>query len=202
MCAGEQKCDGHTYGVGAILNEEQMRTVLGIFAVLAFSTACNAPARRPVVPSVLFVPPGATNIRPETKTDGTTGVTYVVAEPFPADVLLGQIRRSLPSPDWQPLPDDWLNPGMASSHTRGWTDFDDERRKPATHVHQWLAQWRDSRGNVVSYTLRYDSKIKPGDIDLSPPDNSNLSVTAVWVPERVAKQMMSSAGRGRLSLVS
>ena len=50
-----------------------------------------------------------------------------------------------------------------------------------------------SQGNVVWYVLRYDSKMKEG-VDLSRPDNSNLSVTAVWVPAPVAEQIISSAG--------
>lgn len=196
MCVSEQKCDGQIQSVGAILTREQMRTTLSIFAIVAFCAACSTPTPQPAALSALVVPPDATNVRRETKPDGTAGVTYAVQEEFPADALLGRIRAALTTPDWQPLPNDWLNPDLASSHTRGWTDFDEGRRTPPTHVHQWSAQWRDSKGNVVSYSLRYDSKIQPAGVDVSRPDNSNVSVTALWVPERVAKQMMSSAGRG------
>jgi hypothetical protein len=150
---------------------------------------------RLALPSVLVVPPGATDVRPEAKPTGEIGVMYFVEEEFDADALLGRIRAALPSPAWQPLPNDWLNPSLVSSHTRGWTDFDDATRAPATHVHQWLAQWQDSNGNVVWYALRYDSRLKSGAADLSRPDNSRLSVTAVWVPERIATQIVSSAGR-------
>jgi hypothetical protein len=162
--------------------------------------ACQPKAGAPHLdlPVVLVVPPGATDVRPETKPDGQMAITYRVREEFAADALLGRIRAALPSPEWQPLPNDWLNPGLLSSHKRGWTDFDDATRTPPTHVHQWLAQWQDSQGNVVWYALRYDSRVQGGAADLSRPDNSSLSVTAVFVPERVAKQILSSAGhRGR-----
>jgi len=150
------------------------------------------------LPSVLVVAPGAKDVRPETKGDGEIGVMYIVREEFRADALLGRIRAALPSPEWRPLPNDWLNPGLVSSHERGWTEFRDATRTPPIEVHQWLAQWQDSQGNVVWYAQRYESKVKEGAADLSRPDNSNLSVTAVWVPAPLAKQMIFSAGgRGR-----
>ena len=150
------------------------------------------------LPAVLVVAAGASDVHPETKPDGEIGVTYSIDEKFRPDALLERIRAAVPSPEWQPLPNDWLNPGLASSHERGWTEFRDATVTPPTEVHQWLAQWQDSHGNVVWYGLRYDSKAKDGAVDLSRPDNAHLNVTAVWVPAPVAKQMMLNAGsRGR-----
>jgi hypothetical protein len=170
---------------------------IGLLATVSvIAIACQETGTPPAaLPAVLVVPAGATDVRPEKKPDGEIGLTYMVREEFAADALLGQLRAALPPPEWQPLPNDWLNPDLASSHTRGWTDVDDAMRTPPAHVHQWLAQWQDSHGNVVWYALRYDSRLKSGAADLSRPDDSRLSVTAVWVPERIATQLASSAGR-------
>jgi hypothetical protein len=170
-------------------------------AVVLFGAACRSHAAEPPrmqLPPSIVVPAGATDVHPETKPDGETGVTYTVREEFPADDVLRQIRAGLPAPEWRPLSDDWLNPGMRSSQERGWTNFSDLTKTPRSEVHQWLAQWQDSRGNVVVYALRYDSKAREGRDDMSRPDNTNLHVAAVWVPAEVAERMMTAvSGRGR-----
>jgi hypothetical protein len=180
----------------------QLHSVVVVLpAVVLLASACQSngpePPRMQLPPQVV-VSAGAKDVRPETKPDGETGVTYTVREEFPADALLRQIRAVLPAPEWRPLPNDWLNPGVPSSHERGWTTFSDATKTPRSEVHQWLAQWQDSHGNVVVYVLRYDSRATEGQADVSRPDNPNLSVTAVWVPAAVAERMMSTAGgRGR-----
>jgi len=156
------------------------------------SQPTNSPAVQ--LPPVIVVAAGATDVRPEARADGQIGVTYAVREQFPADALLERIRATLPAPEWRPLPNDWLNPDSPSSHQTGWTKFEDGRKAPPTEVHQWLAQWQDTQGNVVLYVLRYDSTLMANRPYRRAPDNSDLSVTAVWIPAALAKQVMSTPG--------
>lgn len=145
------------------------------------------------LPHSLVLAPGAYDIVPEKKADGTNGVTYTVHEAFPADVLLARIRAALPSPEWEPMADDWRNPGMPSSHKTGWGDYTDGTQRPPRYVHQWMAQWRDQTGNVVFYDLKYFSVLMPGNLPAleRQPDNDKVRVTAMWVPKAVAERLMS-----------
>jgi hypothetical protein len=178
-----------------------LRHVVWLAGAALIASGCRPQALDPTraqLPSQLFVPPWARDVRPEIKPDGEKGVMYTVEQEFPADTLLAQIRAALPSPEWRPLAKDWLNPDSPSSHERGWRGFGDATRKPATWVHQWVAQWQDSQGDVVWYALRYDSKARQGQVDLARPDNPSLSVTALWVPALVAREMIEyAAGSGR-----
>lgn len=166
-----------------------LRIAASTAAVLT-ATACHVTTvRTDKLPPALVVPDGATDVHPETKANGETGVTYTVSEVYPAKSLLERIRATLRS-GWTPLQTDWLNPGQPSSHVSGWGEFEDGTRSPTKRVHQWLAQWKDAEGNVVWYALRYESTLPQGNVYPAGPDNANLHVTAVWEPAALVKQML------------
>jgi hypothetical protein len=168
-------------------------SLIALGGILLLTTACR-PARTKSsdLPPQIVVVPGALDVRPERKADGTTGVSYSIREPYPADGVLARIRAALQPPGWKPMPMDWMNPDIPSSHERGWVGFTDDASKGRqTYVHQWSAQWRDTRGNVVYYDLRYISQPPKGGAGLERPDNEDLYVTAVWVPKAVADRMMA-----------
>jgi hypothetical protein len=154
--------------------------------------ATNAPVVQ--LPSVIVVAPGATDVCPQRSADGQVGVSYKVREQFPADAMLARIRAALPTSEWRPLPEDWLNPGVPSSHHAGWSTFEDGTKTPSTEVKQWFAQWQDTEGNVVLYMLRYDSTFVPDRPYRRAPDNSDLSVSGLWIPAVVAEQAMAKPG--------
>jgi hypothetical protein len=100
----------------------------------------------------LVVVGGGTGVQRVDEYDGV--VRYTVREPYPATHTLDAISTVLKNSGWQPVQEDLLNPGVRSSHERGWTDYEQDDR----HVFQWLAAWRNNGGDVVQYTLRYRVK--------------------------------------------
>jgi hypothetical protein len=109
---------------------------LAVALALLVSFGCSArQVAPPSLPKEIVVPSGATKINPESHRNGTTGVTYELNMRYPAMPLLEQIYKALPSPEWQPLKDDWLNPGTPSSHSRGWMNYSDGTRRPEAEVH-------------------------------------------------------------------
>lgn len=170
------------------------RQASAVAVLLAVSAcACRQTPQPSVLPEQIVIFPGATAVRPESHRDGTVGVTYEIDMAFPAAPLLERLRAVFPADTWRALPNDWLNPGLPSSHTRGWGNFQDGTNTPTTEVHQWMAQWQDLHGDVVLYVLRYDSKAGANPSMLAAPDNARLHVTAVWNPAAVAEQLMNSA---------
>jgi hypothetical protein len=105
-------------------------------------------------PASLLVYSKAEQVRYDDK-DGAWWVYYNVQTEYPAEEVLQFIRTELERQGWQPLKEDALNPGLPSSHVRGWQDYVDGRTSPKTQVHKWLAQWQNAQGDVVVYSLRY-----------------------------------------------
>jgi hypothetical protein len=137
----------------------------------------------------LIVLPGANEVKFE-KSNGADQVSYKLQVDYPAESVLEVIRSRLAKQGWKTLQEDFLNPGLPSSHVRGWTDLEDWSKEPKTHVHQWLAQWQNNSGDIVLYTLQYRY---PKD---KPPDMRNLQIHAAYIPARIADQMKSEVLRG------
>jgi len=142
----------------------------------ADETRIPASAPSEEVASVLFVLEGARDVRQNNGAVGSYHVTYALSEKHPAGNAIRRISSQLEVLGWQPLKEDWLNPGVPSSHVRGWTDFIDATRRPTQHVHQWSAQWQDDSGNLVMYFFRYAFP------ENGPADLDSLSVIASWYP--------------------
>ena len=130
------------------------------------------------VPGALVVVEGARNVR----YDGESSVSYEVSEVHPATDTLEQISSTLSNNGWRPLEEDVFNPGLKSSHVRGWTAFWDATVDPQVYVDQWLAQWEDDAGNIAFYTLQYRSP------SADPAERSQiLEVSAAGIPAGIAK---------------
>jgi hypothetical protein len=167
-----------------------------VIAVATVVAAGFATASATDLSASLLVPAAATNVRTETRPNGQIEVLYVITEKYPADGFLAQVRAALPAPHWTPLQKDWLNPGIPSSHVRGWVHFTRNRKdKTEVWVHEWMAQWRNAAGDVSLYRLEYESPL-PKDRDgyLSQPDNDRLQVVAVWIPAKLAERIQQAAG--------
>jgi len=129
------------------------------------------------------------DVRREAALGGRIGVSYSVVQPYPAEPFLARVRESLAAGEWSALPDDWLNPGSPSSHQDGWGDVIDGTVSPNLRVHQWMAEWQNQAGDIVLYALRYESALPAGSVYDAGPDNSDLRVTALWIPAATVKQM-------------
>lgn len=145
-------------------------------------------------PSTLLVLPGATNVERRSQY-GAEGVQYELDAPFPALQPIQKILDHMSALGWQPLKEDWLNPGIPTSYVRSWVSFEDHSSKPWVHRYAWSSSWRNPTGDLVSYDFRY---VLP---DAGKRPLSRLTVSASLVPVRLAEQMKAQteqiAGRSR-----
>ena len=136
--------------------------------------------------AALIVLDGATQVRRDPGAYWSFSVAYALREKHPASNAIQQISSRLEALGWRPIKDDWLNPGLPSSHVRGWTDFRDSTTTPTQHVHQWGAQWQDKSGSIVGYTLRYSYP------ESATPDFESLWINGSWYPAAGVKIMKAA----------
>ena len=132
-------------------------------------------------PDSLLVYPGAKVVN-FSKYKGTDQLTYRVNEKYPASAVIAWISQQLQAKGWKPLPYDFLNPDLPSSHVGGWTRFIDGRQATRYIVHGWGADWKDRTENIVHYGLRYRYP-ESGD-----PNLTDLEVVVIYTPAPLAKQ--------------
>jgi hypothetical protein len=114
-------------------------------------------------------------------------VYYEVNTPYPAQGVLDELRDQLAKRGWRPLKEDFLNPGLPSSHVTGWQSFGDRTTTPRTFVKQWLADWENGKGDVVVYGLRYRYK------DEMNQDSNTLRVFGSYSSKAVADMQRDAA---------
>jgi len=178
----------------AILIIVALAAVLFWFAVRPTTGITSIPPVAETIPktepdeatsAALIVLDGATQVRRDPGAYWSFHVAYALKEKHPASNAIQQISSRLEALGWRPLKDDWLNPGLPSSHVRGWTDFTDGTRTPVHRVHRWGAQWQDESGNIVDYTLDY-SYPESGTQDLQ-----SLWIDGAWYPAAGVKIMQA-----------
>lgn len=135
----------------------------------------------------LVVTPLAKNPKYLKYQDGRQQVIYSTESEYPAEDVLSFISAELKKLGWKPLPQDFLNSDIPSSHQRGWTFFEDHTKKPWTGVYAWNADWENGSHDIAVYALRYES-----------PDNStrnlkNLQVIEFFIPSDIAAKMKRDA---------
>jgi hypothetical protein len=139
-------------------------------------------------PSFFVVTHGATEVK-QSRWQGHDQIVYRIRASYPADNLLNTITVRLGQLGWRPLKEDWLNPGLPSSHVRGWTYYEDETTKPSTSVRAWGAQWENGAHDILEYMLEYRC---PGDLGSSTYDLHDLQVIAIHIPADLAKRTKAS----------
>jgi len=160
-----------------------------------FTASCVGPhsidsAKLPVE---LTVPPGAREISTR-ESPGVTAVSYQLSADFPATTFLSDIQSRLAKAGWQPLDNDWLNPSVPSSHVRGWTQFYTSSGGRAV-VHQWIGDWLNPSGDILTYSLRYTSPASEDSRGTVTPINNALQVTAMRMAAAAAIAMQNAASR-------
>jgi hypothetical protein len=172
------------------MSKSEAIVMVGWMALSACARSHDVPAT--ALPPELAVPAGATNV--VARRDGEmAAVEYEIAAPYPAEEFLTLIDGQLRAVGWKAMERDLLNPSIPTSNVRGWTSFVDPRKSPHLAIHQWSGDWRNQKGDVVSYSLRYTTPA--GDSLTAPPvpDNSRLHVTAFRIPASQAEQMKARA---------
>lgn len=109
---------------------------------------------------------------------GTDQLAYQVKVGYPADSTIACISKKLSANGWQPLKEDFWNPGLPSSQVRGWTHFTDVMVHPEAGVDAWVAQWQNQAGDVAWYYLQYRYPSQ---------DRYTLFVNAGFIPANKAK---------------
>src|SRR5215212_413520 len=117
-----------------------MRRLVVVAALaLALAPACQRKFTTPVKSSPeLIVFPGAANV-----SAAGDSLSYDLDVPYPAREQIDLIADHLQDGAWRPL--------QRSDYARGWSDFVDQSQ----HIYQWMAEWRNSQGDLVTYTLQY-----------------------------------------------
>lgn len=163
------------------------------FALLFLTCICSWCQQSPngdgrATASFFVVVPGASGVKQSTF-QGQDQIIYHIQSEYPADDVLNTIRVHLKKLGWEPLKEDWLNPGLPSSHIRGWTYYEDETTKPATSVRAWGAQWENGAHDILEYGLEYRC---PGNLCSSTYDLRDLRVIAIHIPADLAKRIKAT----------
>jgi hypothetical protein len=132
---------------------------------------------------------GASDVRNDKGWGDSLHVGYRLSAKYPAQDILNQISGRLEKLGWEPLKEDWLNPGTPSSHVNGWGEIMDDQSGSLLHVHQWIAQWKKGTGDVVIYSFSY-SYPRGGKQDLQ-----SLFVTGGWYPASAVTKMKAITGK-------
>jgi hypothetical protein len=153
---------------------------------VASDPSCKRP-ESPTRADALIQLPGAENVSYDVYR-GRERLTYSLAEDYPAEKSLDQIRSHLKAQGWTPLDDNYFMEGVPTSHVTGWQEFEetDIDRDVRVIVHGWSADWKNAQGDIVLYGLKY-SYPKDGQ-----PDLSHLQVFAVYFPRSVAESILES----------
>lgn len=175
---------GEKLGHSRILNAT---VLLALAAVMPLATCQpNNEQSGDKYSDALLVVPGAQKVN-FTRFQGSDQVTYTLSAPYPADEVISYISDELGAKGWEPLNYDLLNPGIPTSHVRGWTSFGDMTTTPHTVVYQWMAEWEDTLQDIVLFNLEYRWP-KGGAADWQ-----NLRVFGAYYPANIAEEMRKLA---------
>lgn len=139
----------------------------------------------------LILASGGNNPSYKNYPDGREHLIYTCEVDYPAEDVVAFISKELQVKNWKPLKEDFMNPGLPSSHVSGWADFEDDRASPSTHVYQWMADWENEAHDIVRYDLEYRSPVA------STRDLRMLRVIALYIPAQVANEMKRTAAANR-----
>ncbi len=147
-------------------------------------------------PSSFIILKNATNLK-HFYTGGIDRMFYKVESKFPAESTIKEISSKLESAGWEPLQEEYLHPENSTSIVSGWSIYEDPPKRPSNMIYEWSANWKDKADNIVSYQLQYKDpidKYRHGTVILKP-GGSSLMVNAVYMPQKVAKNMRESINR-------
>lgn len=157
--------------------------VVSMLTMLLFTNGTATSSKNTNYSDSLITVNGAQNIR-FVEYEGTQQLTYSVKEKFPALDFVANLYCDLKSRGWIPMEENFLNPGMTTSHVSGWGGYEDRYAKPPKKVQTWQAQWESERGDVVCYSLKFLFSSNEKDII------ADMEVFAVFVPHNLRKQFL------------
>jgi hypothetical protein len=144
-------------------------------------SALSSSAQQQQCPDALVTIPGAKNVECSPY-HGTHQISYDVDAHYPAEHLISHLKEELRTRGWLPLAEDFLNPGLPTSHVDGWSCFSDATVVPTQEVKQWMSDWVNLDGDVLHFTLRY--RYPEG----GPKELDRLQVVGILIPAHVARR--------------
>ena len=178
--------------------------IFAVVLIAAFAIALRAIASAPRVEPVRAVairsapPPksaeealapinGASNVVRRGGLFESFWVSYTLQKGYPAKDVIEQISSRLKTRGWHPLRENWLHPGVPSSHETGWSAWNDVTNESAPRqVLDWQAQWQNDAGDLISYGFHYCYPLS------APPAQQTLEVNASWYPADGRAEMQRS----------
>ena len=116
-------------------------------------------------------------------------LSYTVEAQYPAEKIIEWIKNELKSKGWKPLEESFLNPGLPNSIIKGWESFIDGTTNPNQKVHQWLSDWSNDSGDILTYGLRYSYPEK------GKKDMNTLFVFGNFAPKELALKMLEAGAK-------
>ena len=78
---------------------------------------------------------------------------------------------------------------------RDWSSYVDSTSRRETCVRELVEDWQNSQGDVVRYSLRYDSPCEAGRVRRAEPTTPKLKVTVGMMPAAAARATREALGR-------
>ena len=154
-----------------------------IVAAVALLPACSQETgTTDGTPAALVVPPDASGVSRTAGPRGRIAVQYELNEPYPANRVITMIEAALPDDNWTPQALQWLNPTLPTGNAKGWQRSLAEANGKTSNIDVWAGEWCDSTGNLMTYSLVYESPAESGQPARVEPTNSRLKVVALWAP--------------------
>jgi hypothetical protein len=112
--------------------------ILIVFCILVLTLSCREQNRQSAsnYSDSLIVLKGASNVHYH-KVYGQDQISYKIFNKHPAKDTISELNTRLESKGWKPLKENWLNPGVPTSHIRGWGSYIDGTTNPELKVHSW-----------------------------------------------------------------
>jgi hypothetical protein len=164
-----------------------LMSILLVASILEPIAGCKRPSESSKKHSEsLLVVPSAINAKYLAYPDGREQFTYLLDTDYPAESTISFISAGLQKRGWEPLRDDFLNPGTPSSFVRGWMQYGDASREPRATVRAWACDWEDGAHDITIYGLIHRYPMSGAH---DPPDSRMLHVMALYIPAVVAEKM-------------
>ncbi len=114
--------------------------------------------RSPSIGSELLAVPGAEQVR-SGSINGFERLTYKLRKPYPAADVIFAISNHLRALGYKPMKNSWFNRDETSDYVRGWVHYVGVPAPGAKghYICRWWADWRNAKGEIVSYALLYTS---------------------------------------------
>jgi len=156
--------------------------LLSFVTILIISGCEKTEQKKPAnYPDALILLPNATNIK-YYELGGSLQLTYKVKADYPATKVIETISNKLNQDKWHILKEDFLNPGLSSSHVKGWSSYENVTKSPTQIDHLWKADWENQLGDIVTYVFLYQYGKKESK------DLNNLTVYGIFISAPLAKQ--------------